>query len=107
MTTAIKSDENGSPWFTPEEHGHRLEHAAMVYLRRDSDNKSWLIDWPATQPERMDGVSGVVFDSECECDFDDEHTEAAEVARKSPLPTPLELLELLADALGYETRPKW
>ena len=94
----------------PTATGHYLEGTAKVYLRRNPANTNWILDSSGLDGSPLDAVYDDVEDSECACDFDSnddrtpEHRAAVDVAQAAELPNSVELLHLLADALGYELR---
>lgn len=103
---------HGEPlWFdtlnawTPER-GHYLEQTAQVYLRRNATNTRWLIDGSSLDGYGLDGDHDDVQNCECPCERETECEAARDRADKAPLPNAIELLHLLAEALGYEAHKK-
>ena len=97
--------------YDADKHGHYLEGACVVYLRRNSANTAWLIDGPTTDGYGLDTShpeDDLVFDTdECPCGHTPRENEAKHVAAVDAvqsLPNADELVHLLADALGYELR---
>jgi hypothetical protein len=80
---------------------HFIEQAVQVYLRLDDQGTRWIVDGPTVDGYPLDTAREDLHatNSECGCGRPAECLKVLQAADKLPLPTAVQLVGLIGDAL--------